>query len=459
MRAFLLSVVFLSGLLCLAGADWPQFRGPDAAGISKDTNLPSEWGIEKNVAWKTKVPGVGWACPVVWQDKLFVLTAESENQPKPSAGGFGGGRPGGDKGGAPKPGGEFEKDKGKGGFPGGGRMPSPPDAVYRWQVICYDRATGKQLWKQLASEHKPTIPTHRTNTYASETPVVDGERLYAYFGMNGLFCYDLAGKQIWKKDLGSYPMQFGWGTGSSPVLHGDSLFVQCDNEAKSFLVSFDKKTGQEKWRKERDEKSTWSTPYIWKNKQRTELVTNGSRNVRSYDPETGKLLWELGGFEGRCSATPIGNDELIFVGVGGGRGVGPLFAIKAGANGSLEKKGSQIAWTAEKGGPPMSSPLLLDGLLYVLEQRGLLTCYEAKTGKVTYNERIPGARNFTSSPWAYDGKIFCLDDSGTTFVVSAGPQFKVLGQNKLEEMFWSSPAIAGKELYLRGVDHLFCIRQ
>jgi outer membrane protein assembly factor BamB len=321
------------------------------------------------------------------------------------------------------------------------------------------------LWKQLAAEKKPTISTHRTNTYASETPVTDGQRVYAYFGMTGVYAYDMEGKLAWSKDLGSYSMRNGWGTGSSPALDAERLYIQCDNEDKSFLVALDKKTGAEVWRAPRsNEGSSWSTPYLWKNKVRTELVAVG-RTVRGYDPATGKVLWELGGVEGRVAATPVGDEAHLYVGTGGGQsGGGPLFAIKAGASGDITLKDDQssgegVAWSAQRSGPSMPSPLLFKGHLYVLDQRGTLACYDAATGKQAYRERLPDARQFAASPWAYDGKLFCLDEEGQTHVVQTGAEFKVLAKNPVGETCWASPAIAQGALFLRGAEHLFCIKQ
>lgn len=320
------------------------------------------------------------------------------------------------------------------------------------------------IWKKLAVEQKPTIPTHRTNTYASETPVTDGKHVYAYFGMTGLFCFDMQGELAWKKDLGTHRMTMDWGTGSSPVLEGDLLFIQCDNEQDSFLVALNKLTGDEVWRDMRDQKSSWCSPYVWKNEKRTELVTAGTTGARAYDPATGKVLWALTGMNGRCSATPVGDKERCYFGCGGGMGgSGPLVAIRAGAEGTFsvkEAKPDQVAWSVSKGGPPMASPLLYQGRLYILEQRGgLMSCFDAVDGKEIYKKRIPGAKGFTSSPWGYDNKVFCLDESGETFVIEAGPEFKVLGQNALSgAMCWSSPAIAGGALFLRDLDSLYCIK-
>ncbi len=461
------------GLVCLAAAqagDWPQFRGPGGTGLSDESKLPVTWGADKNVVWKVKVPGVAWSSPIVWGDKIFVTTAITDKQEKPKPfGGFPGGG-GFGKFGKGKDGDKGKFGKGKGGFPGGkmggmGYGAKPPDALYRWEVHCIDRATGKTLWKQLAIERKPTIAATMGNSFASETPVTDGERVYAYFGAAGLFCYDVAGKPLWKKSLGSYQMKFGWGTGSSPALEGDRLFVQWDNEEKSFLVALDKRTGDEAWRVPRDAKSSWSTPFVWKTKARTEVVCGGGNKITSYDPATGKVLWELTRVQGDFNASPTAGDELLYVGCGGMFGNRPLVAVKAGAEGKMTADeegagGKGIAWAVPGAGPAMASPLLYKDLLYVLNQRGgILACFDAKTGKEVYKQRLPQARGFTSSPWAGDGKIYCLDEDGQTFVVQAGREYKLLGTNKLSEMFWATPAVAGGTILLRGVDHLYCVKE
>ena len=447
--------------------DWPQFRGPTVNGLTRETNLPAEWGAEKNVAWKIALPGVAWSQPIVVGDKIFVTTAITEKQAKPKPFSMGkGGFPKGDypKGDFPK--GGPPKDGAKGGFPGMGSG-KPPDVMYQWEIHCLDRATGKSVWKKTAAEKKPSIATHGSNTYASETPVSDGERVYAYFGMTGLYCYDLAGKLVWERDLGSYKMMAGWGTGSSPALDGDRLFVLCDNEEQSFVVALDKKTGKDIWRKRRSDRSSWGTPYVWKTKDRTQIVCVGPNRACAYDPATGDIVWEMKGIDGGSASTPVANDEMIYLGTGGIFGVRPLVAVKADAKGDITLKDGQtsnefVAWSHKMAGPYMSSALLYDGLLYVTtSQRGSsgVTCYDPKTGKKLYeNEPLEKAGGITASPWAYDGKVFFLDENGRTFVLKAGKEFKVLAENKLNEMFWSSPAIAGGALFLRGTDHLFCIK-
>jgi len=479
LRRHILAVGLATTLCASSGqaTDWPQFRGPNASAISTEKDLPVEWAKDKNIAWKVQLPGYGWSCPVVWGDKVFVTTAVSDKQKKPGGFGMGMGGPGGGPGG--------------GGFPKGGFNPKPPDDVFKWQVYCLNAADGKTIWSQTARETKPTIPTQASNTYASETPATDGQRVYAYFGAHGVYCFDMTGNEIWKKDLGTYPMALGFGTASSPALTDGRLFIQCDNEKESFLIALDAKSGKEIWKTPRSERTGWRSPIVWKTKDRTEVVCIGPQRARSYDAATGKQVWQLGGVNGQPKASAVASDELLVVGTGGGPGGGfgmggfgpkggapggpkggggfgggskPLFAIKPGASGDItlkdgEKSNEAVAWHQSQGGPSTASPLLYDGYIYILEERGgFLACYDAKTGKQAYKERLPGARGFTSSPWAYDGKVFCLDDNATTYVVEAGPTFKAIGKNTLEGMCWSSPAVAGGAVFLRTVDHLYCIR-
>jgi hypothetical protein len=471
MRA-LAAIVLGVATAAATAADWPQFRGPNGTGVSTD-KFPGEWASGKNVAWKATIPGAAWSCPIVVGDKVFVTTAVTENQKKPS-GGFGGG--GGGKGGPP--------GGGKGGGFGGGKA---PDVVYQYKIICLDRATGKPAWDVTAHEGKPTQPTHGSNTFASETPACDGERVYAYFGNTGLYCYDLAGKPVWKKDVGSFPMMGGWGTSSSPVVHGGKVFIQCDNEKSSFLAAFDGRTGDQVWKKDRTEKSGWSTPYLWKTKDRTDLVVLGGQKIRGYNPADGAVVWELNIGGGQCSASPTSDDDHLYGGtggMGGGRpgGGGPpggqppgfpkgggnggtMFAVKPGAKGDITPKMGEttsagVAWSVPRVWPAASSPLAYRGKVYLLDRNNMIvTCVDTKTGKTDYAERIPQARAFWASPWADDGKVFCLDQDGQTHVLKAGATFEVLGVNKLDkELYWSTPAAAGGALFVRGIDSVYCVK-
>jgi outer membrane protein assembly factor BamB len=427
--------------------NWPQFRGPAGDGLTT-TNHPQTWSAGEHLAWKTKIPGLGWSQPIVWGDKLFVTTAAAEGQQRPKAG-------------------DWSPGDGIGGLSAFfGSLRKPPNVEYRWKVLCLNLADGKVIWERDARVGKPAIPIHARNSYATETPVTDGERVIASFGPAGVYCFDASGKLLWNKHLGTYPMQMDWGTGSSPVLHEELVFVQCDNDQQSFLVALDKRTGDEVWRAARDERSNWCTPYVWKNERRTELVTGGGGKMRAYEPATGKLLWEIAG-SGRCAPSPVGDQKLLYVDsadrLTGQRGI--LAAIRPGAEGDISLDGDSassefVAWSVKLMGNRAASPLLIENCLYLLEQQsGIIRCLDAQTGKQHYRQRLPGAAGMTASPWASGGKIFCLDQTGQTFALAVGPELKVLAKNKLDdELFWSSPAIAGDALLLRGIDHLYCIR-
>jgi outer membrane protein assembly factor BamB len=481
MNRHLLALVGTATLLPnLSAADWTQFRGNDGTGVSTETKLPAEWSATKNVAWKVSLPGVAWSCPIVVGDKVFVTTAITDNQAKPGGGFGGGGGPGGGRG----PGGG-----------GGGR--GGPNKEYTWKVVCLNRDTGKEEWSKTAAVGKPKYGAHASNTFASETPVTDGERVYAYFASSGtVIAYDLKGNEVWKKEIGSYPTQNNWGTASSPVLHEGKLFLQCDNEEKSFVMAFNAVTGKEEWRTNRNERTSWSTPYIWKTKNRTDLVVLGPSKAIGYDPSTGKSVWELSTGGGQCNTTPVGSETLLYLGSsmggggggrgpggggapgsggpgggggrgpGGGGGGGTLYAVKAGATGDITPKAGQkesagVVWSVARAMPAAASPLLYDGHIYTFDrQGGTVSCFDAKTGEAKYTkERIPRAGAFWASPWAYDGKIFALDDSGTTHVLKPGDVFEVLKTNSIgKDTCWSTPAVSGGNLIIRGVESIYCIR-
>lgn len=479
-KSILLATASLSiALLPTFAEDWTGFRGSSGDSIVKDTGLPSEWSDKKNILWEVKVPGYAWSSPIVVGDKIFVSTAISEKQKKPQAFAMGGGGGGGNR--PPRKEGETPPTKGenpptKGGPPGKDGTPGkgggfgmgnvkPPDDLYRWEMHCLDAKTGKTLWKTTAKEQKPLIATHSSNTFASETPVTDGKRVYAYFSAVGLFCFDAAsGSIVWKKELGNAPLANGFGSGSSPLLAEGKLFVQYDNEEKSMLVALNPETGDEVWKQERDEKTSWSTPYLWKNKKRTELVAMGGKKILSYNPADGKVLWELkNGDRSSFSSSPAADEERMYFGTSGPMSNAPLWAINAGAEGDIslkegEKANQHVAWAKTRSGPGMASPLVYQGLLYVVS-RGIVNCYDGKTGEPIYDaQRLPNAKGVTSSPFIADGKLFILDEDGQCFIVQTGKEFKVLGKNKLDDgMFWSSPAISGKTLYIRGTEKLFCI--
>jgi outer membrane protein assembly factor BamB len=443
--SFVASVLFIGAA---SAENWPQFRGPRGDGMPAKATHPEKWSAEEHLAWKTKLDGVGWSQPIVWEGKVFVTTAVAENQKRP------------------KPG-DWSPGEGVNIFSAiFGSNRKPPSVDYQWKLICLDAPTGKTVWEQTAHTGKPKTPIHPNNSFATETPATDGERIVASFGANGVYCYDLAGKLLWSKDLGSYPMQLDWGTGSSPVIHDDLVFLQCDNNKASFLLALNKSSGDEVWRVDRDEQSNWATPLLWKNNQRTELVVGGGKRMRSYDPTTGKLLWEMAA-SGRCSSSPVAKGDVLYVDSGdrltGQRGI--LAAIKAGGSGDItpasgSTTGEFVLWSSELPGHRVASPIVAGDCLFTFEvQAGIVRCLDAATGKTHYRQRLPGATGLTASGWTRDGKVFCPDQSGQTFVLAAEPTYNLVATNKLaDEMFWASPAVAGDSLFLRSVDHLYCIR-
>lgn len=437
-------VCFVFGGQTLAD-QWTQFRGNRMDGRAESAH-PVRWSETENVSWSIEIPGEGWSCPILWNDRLFLTAAvpfvsedrQSATQPEEYAGG------------------------------GGTRRDDLTQLTYRWQVICLDAQTGDERWRRTAREGRPSMPRHSSNTYATETPITDGERVYAYFGMTGLYCYDLEGELLWQKDLGSYPMRAGWGTSSSPVLFDDKLFIQVDNEESSFIVAVDAKTGNEIWRVGRDETSQYSSPIVWQNSLRNELIVGGMV-YRSYDPETGNLLWQLDMEKGRSSATPLAVGDRLYCGTefrnrgGADDGGGYLFAVKPGGRGDISPASGEtsspfVSWKLDRSGIEMASPVLCEGHLYLLERRsGVVHCIDAETGELAYRSRIPGARAFWASPWVSDDRVFCVDSSGTTYVLAGGPEFRLIASNPIDEQTWSTPAVADGAVFFRTATRLFRI--
>ena len=427
--------LFLSAPL-LSQANWPQFRG-ESCGVVTDAVLPTFWSTTENVVWSVDIPGRGWSCPVVWGDKVFLTTVASEGQ---------------------------VEDAKKGLYFGGNRR-TPPTDVHHWIVYCFDWKSGDFLWQKTVHKGLPPEPVHIKNTYASETPVTDGEHVYFYFGNVGVFCFDLESKEVWRKRLDPVKTRYNWGTAASPVLHENKLFIVNDNEENSYLLALNAKTGAELFCVDRDEKSNWATPFVWKNSLRTELVTCGTSKIRSYDL-AGKLLWELGPMSVITIPTPVQNNELLYIcsGYVGDRKNRPVYAVRPGASGDIspqdeEHPGGFIAWFHKKGGPYNPSSIVYGDYFYVLKDRGQVSCYNAVTGELIYeNQRLAkDAKAFTASPWANDGKLFFLSEDGDTFVVQAGPEFKVLGRNALDEMCMTTPATLRGNVIIRTLTKLYRI--
>lgn len=443
-RRLFSAVAALAALATSAGlaGDWPQFRGPLGNGSAADAQHPAEWGPDKNVAWKVAVPGAGWSSPVVAGRNVFVTTAvaPTENKPKNMAAG--------------------SRD-----LRSFGLGAKPEDAVLKFEVHCLDLESGQTRWSALVAEQKPLLPVHPSNTHATESPATDGENVYAYFGSIGLVAaVDAAGEIRWKEDVGTYPITAGLGTGASLTYGNGLLFLACDNEKQSFVVAFDPKTGERVWTAESEGKTSWSTPVLWTNAKRTELVCCSGKLVTSYDPATGAELWKLGRLDSGFSASPAYDLERIYFGGAAPATAAVLYAVRAGAQGdvSLEPKTESnefVAWSVKRAAPGMASPLVVGEQLYIVGD--FLNCYDVRTGERIYRNRLPGAKSFAASPWVVGDKIFATDETGQTFVVQASRDFKLLHVNTLSESdtFWSTPAVAGRSLLVRGVDYLYCIRE
>ena len=439
-----LATIALTVLVLLGGVaaadQWPQFRGPQSGVVADDPALPEHWSETDGVVWKVAISGLGWSSPVVWGDHIFLTTAISAGREvAPTRGLY-------------DPGDDHGKTS----------AAAPP----RWVVYDVDFRTGRIRWERELRDGLPPTMRHVKNSFASETPVTDGERVYVYFGATGLVAaLDLNGKVVWVKELGGIDGRYQFGTGSSPIVYQGRLYVVNDNNKQSFIAALDAKTGSDVWRVNRDETDSWATPFVWENDVRTEIVTNGTNRVRSYGLD-GTLLWELKGMTTLDTPTPFARHGLLYVGSGyPGVAPRPVYAIRAGASGDISLKPDEasnqyVAWYQPLLGTYNTSALVYGDYYYTLLDRGFLLCHDARTGKQIYGrQRISvDASGFTASPWAYNGKIFLLSEDGDTFVVQAGPEFKLLGKNSLDGgMTLATPAVARGSVIIRTQSSLYRI--
>jgi outer membrane protein assembly factor BamB len=434
-----------------ADDNWPQWRGPGGLGISESADYPDEWNAEKNVAWKTAIPGRGHSSPVIWGDRIFLTTSiEGEQVP---------GRKAPDHLG-------FDLKPGY----------LHPDSVgvdYKnaLKVLAYDTKTGKQVWEQTAFDGLMYDNRHRKNTYASSTVVTDGKLVFASFEAAGLYAYDVTGKLIWKKSPADVNGSLVWdkslgpiakaglGPGTSPILYEDLLILQLDQEmgANSAIIALAKKDGSEVWRAQRTMRRSWATPILVKTASRTELIASGAEMVVSYDPATGKELWRANGVQSHPIPSPVAGQGLVFLTAGSQ--AKRALAIKPGGNGDLTDSAS-IVWRYSKGTAYVPSPILFGQYLYLMTDTGLMTCLDALTGQVKYEGgRPPVPATFTASLVAYGDRLLETSEDGDTFVIKAGPVHEVLRTNPIGEPVYASVALAGGTIYIRGAQHLFAIRR
>jgi outer membrane protein assembly factor BamB len=417
----------------IANDNWGQWRGPLASGVAPNADPPVAWNESDrtNIRWKTEIPGRGHSTPVVWGDRVYLTTAIP----------FGEGLP-------PRP----------------SRAPGNHDNLpvthrHRFVALAVDRSSGQILWQKTLREALPHEQGHYTGSLASNSPVTDGEHVFAFFGSFGLYCLNLDGELVWKADFGPMQSLHGHGEGSSPALYKDTLVVNWDHEGKSFIVALDKRTGDERWRVERNEVTSWASPIIIEHTGQPQVIVSGTSRVRGYDLASGKVIWECGGLSSNIVASPVYGDGMVFAGSSYDKRA--LLAIRLdGAKGDITNT-DRVAWRRVRGTPYVPSPLLYDGGLYFLTHyQGILTRVDARTGKDEPGPfRLEGVENVYSSPVAAAGRVYVTDLDGTTIVVKAGPSPQLLSVNHLSEPVSASAAIAGRQLFLRGEKHLYCIEE
>ena len=411
---------------------WSQWRGPNGSGVSDETGLLAEWNPD-SALWTTVLPGRGHSSPVVWGSRVF-LTAELDGPVMPGAS-------------APKHimnGEEFKHPDSVG-----------ADRTHTLKVICLDRDTGKIVWERTSYEGPVYDDRHRKGSYAAPTPATDDRHVYAYFGSEGIYCYDFNGQLAWKALPGKMG-NLGMGPGTSPVLYEDRVILQCDEEnaEKSFVMALNKKTGKPIWKTDRKIQVTWSTPLLARGPRRTELITSGNEWIVSYDPKSGKELWRTKGHGSNAIGTPLAGNGIAYVYAGFPNK--KMFAIRLGASGDLTG-GDDILWQYDKGTAYVPSSILYGPYVYLMTDRGILTCLDAATGRLVYEGgRVPVPATFTASPVAVDGKILLTSEDGDTFVIKAGPKHEVLATNSVGEPVYASPAISDGMIFIRGEKRLFC---
>ena len=443
---------------------WPQFRGPDSNPVGANARLADRWSKTNNVEWSREIPGRGWSSPIVTGGKVLVTTATTDGKSKqPQIG--------------TEYSNEYVAELQKQGLSMEQIMERlktrdielPNEVTLHYFLYSLNLKTGKVEWQKEFYTGRPPGGRHRKNSFASETPVTDGKFIYVYVANLGLWAFDLDGKPVWSTQLEAQPIYLDLGTGGSPVLAGDLLVILNDNQKQQFIAAFDKKTGKQVWRTERDvgsmeppvQRSGWATPFVWRNALRTEVVALGPDVVVSYDL-AGKELWRMSGMSPVPVPTPFAYNGLLYI--NGGKGW-PLYALRPGAKGDIslakdQRSNEYVVWSEPRSGTYLPSSVAYEGAVYTLTETGILSRFDAKTGKMTYRTRIdPAATAFTTSPWAYNGKLFCLSEEGQTFVIAAGEKFQLLHVNELDDMAQATPALVGERLLIRTEHRLYSIRR
>ena len=438
MKRWTISVLLVAlSSITIHAQNWPSFRGPNASGVAEGTNPPTSWDLEKsqNVLWKTNIPGLSHASPIIWGNQIFVITAVSSD----ANAGF------------------KAKDRG---------IDLANDAKHTWMIFALDKRNGRVLWTDKAYEGVPRAKRHVKATQANSTPATDGRYVVGLFGSEGLACYDTNGKLLWKQDLGVLnpglwdDKESSWGHASSPIIYRDLVIVQADGHKQSFIAAFSLKDGKQAWRVERNEITSWTTPSIYQGKDRTELIANGGRYIRGYDPLTGKELWRFSDNETqvKMQAPQIAND-LIYI-TGGYPAGRAMYVFRPGANGDISLKSGEdtnafLAWRSSKGSPYTPTPIVYGDQFYVLADNGVLSSFDAKTGTLIYQQRLPSS--FSASPVAADGKLYLASEDGDVFVVKAGRQYELLQKNVMGQVLMATPALTQGMLIVRADNAIYAL--
>ncbi len=423
--------------------NWPSFRGPAASGVAEGFRTALKWDAEsgKGIKWKTEIPGLGLSSPIIWEDQVFLTTAVRKEGDQPLKVGL-----------------------------YGDIKPVEDDSQYSWHVICLNKKTGKIEWDEVACEGVPKIKRHTKASHANSTPATDGKHVVAMFGSEGLYCYDMKGKLLWKKDFGVLDSGYyvvkdaQWGFGSSPIIHDGYVILQCDVQEGSFITALNVKTGEEVWKTPRDEVPTWSSPAIFQTTGGLQVVCNGYKHIGGYEFSTGKEIWKLAGGGDIPVPTPVIGHDLVYITNAHGM-MAPIYAIKPSAEGQIKLQSSEdthkdVAWWGPRMGNYMQTPLIYGDYLYSCLDNGVLTCYDAKTGEKVYRKRVgKGLAGFTASAVAADKKIYYTCEDGDIYVVRAGKNFKLYRKCSLGEPCMATPAISDGILFIRGEKHLFAIER
>jgi outer membrane protein assembly factor BamB len=413
--------------------NWHQWRGPEANGVSRTATPPIEWSEDKNIQWKVAIDGSGSSVPIIWGNKVFLLTAINTGKVDPTL---------------PKP-----EDQPK-------RMfgITHPNTSYEFFVLCLDRETGKELWRQKATEKIPHEGHHNDNDFAPASPTTDGERLYCWFGSAGLFCYDLDGHKLWERDLGNAKMGASLGEGCSPVVHDGKLVIVRDHAQQSYIVVLDARTGETRWQADRDEPNSWATPRILRHSGKTQVITSGANMIRSYDLDSGDIIWQCGGLTSNAIPSPVVDGDVVYC-MTGYEGFS-LLALPLSAKGDITDS-DNVLWAKDRNTPYIPSPLLYDGMLYFnRSNQAILTCLDAKTGGAHFGpDRLSDISNIYASPVGANGHVYITGRNGTTLVLRRANELEVVATNQLDDRVDASPALAGNQLFLRGSRFLYCIAQ